>query len=177
MKKLILLLTLITFGNLKAQMMNGGMQNQRQRQMMQTPEKAPEPKFDVELYLGIVVYDLEKTANKISVKLTSDEGITFSDILTNYNNKIKQIKRINSFTLNSSKELVENFQKNAIKNRDFSNQVEVQKKLAADLKPISETLKNEDQKLDADIKKMLSEKQYEKWIKFNKKLNKSFSEE
>lgn len=177
MKKLILLLALITFGNLKAQMMNGGMQNQRQRQMMQTPEKAPEPKFDVELYLGIVVYDLEKTANKISVKLTSDEGITFSDILTNYNNKIKQIKRINSFTLNSSKELVENFQKNAIKNRDFSNQVEVQKKLAADLKPISETLKNEDQKLDADIKKMLSEKQYEKWIKFNKKLNKSFSEE
>lgn len=177
MKKLILLLALITFGNLKAQMMNGGMQNQRQRQMMQTPEKAPEPKFDVELYLGIVVYDLEKTANKISVKLTSDEGITFSDILTNYNNKIKQIKRINSFTLNSSKELVENFQKNAIKNRDFSNQVEVQKKLAADLKPISETLKTEDQKLDADIKKMLSEKQYEKWIKFNKKLNKSFSEE
>lgn len=177
MKKIVFLLALITFGNLKAQMMNGGMQNQRQRQMMQTPEKAPEPKFDVELYLGIVVYDLEKTANKISVKLTSDEGITFSDILTNYNNKIKQIKRINSFTLNSSKELVENFQKNAIKNRDFSNQVEVQKKLAADLKPISETLKTEDQKLDADIKKMLSEKQYEKWIKFNKKLNKSFSEE
>lgn len=177
MKKLILLLALITFGNLKAQMMNGGMQNQRQRQMMQTPEKAPEPKFDVELYLGIVVYDIEKTSKKISVKLTSDEGKTFSDILTNYNNKIKQIKRINSFTLNSSKELVENFQKNAIKNRDFSNQVEVQKKLAADLKPISETLKTEDQKLDADIKKMLSEKQYEKWIKFNKKLNKSFSEE
>lgn len=177
MKKLILLLALITFGNLKAQMMNGGMQNQRQRQMMQTPEKAPEPNFDVELYLGIVVYDIEKTANKISVKLTSDEGKTFSDILTNYNNKIKQIKRINSFTLNSSKELVENFQKNAIKNRDFSNQAEVQKKLAADLKPISETLKTEDQKLDADIKKMLSEKQYEKWIKFNKKLNKSFSEE
>ena len=97
--------------------------------------------------------------------------------MTNYNNKISQIKRINSFTLNNSKELVENFQKNAIKTRDFSNQVEVQKKLAADLKPISETLKTEDQKLDAYIKKLLSEKQYQKWIKFNKKLNKSFLEQ
>lgn len=177
MKKLIFLLTLITFSNLKAQMMNGGMQNQRQRQMMQTPEKAPESKFDVELYLGFVVYDIEKTANKISIELTSDEGKSFLDVLTNYNNKINQIKRINSFTLNNSKELVENFQKNAIKTRDFSNQVEVQKKLAADLKPISETLKTEDQKLDADIKKLLSEKQYQKWIKFNKKLNKSFLEQ
>ena len=73
--------------------------------------------------------------------------------------------------------MVENFQKNVIKARDFSNQVEVQKKLAADLKPISETLKTEDQKLDADIKKLLSEKQYQKWIKFNKKLNKSFLEQ
>ena len=145
--------------------------------MMQTPEKAPEPKFDVEQYLGIVVYDIEKTANKISIELTSDEGKSFLDVLTNYNNKISQIKRINSFTLNNSKELVENFQKNAIKTRDFSNQVEVQKKLAADLKPISETLKTEDQKLDAYIKKLLSEKQYQKWIKFNKKLNKSFLEQ
>ena len=124
-----------------------------------------------------MVYDIEKTANKISIELTSDEGKSFLDVLTNYNNKISQIKRINSFTLNNSKELVENFQKNAIKTRDFSNQVEVQKKLAADLKPISETLKTEDQKLDAYIKKLLSEKQYQKWIKFNKKLNKSFLEQ
>jgi hypothetical protein len=157
--------------------MNGGLQNQRQRQMTQTPQKAPEPNFDVEQYLGIVVYDIEKTAKKSSVKLTSEEGKKFSKILTDYNNKIKQITRINSFTLNSSKEMVENFQKAVIKNGDYSNQVEVQKKLAEDLKPISETLKGEDQKLDAEIKQIISEKQYEKWLKFNKILNKTFSEE
>ena len=113
MKKIVFLLSIMTFCSVNAQFMNGGLQNQRQRQMMQTPEKAPEPKFDVELYLGIVVYNIEKTANKISIELTSDEGKSFLDILTNYNNKINQIKRINSFTLNNSKELVENFQKNA----------------------------------------------------------------
>lgn len=157
--------------------MNGGLQNQRQRQMTQTPDRAPEPNFDVEQYLGIVIYDIEKTAKKISVKLSSDEGKSVSKILTEYNNKIKQIKRINSFTLRSSKEMVENFQKNVIKNRDYSNQAEVQKKLAEDLKPISETMKEEDLKLDAEMKKVLSDKQHDKWIKFNKKLNKTFSEE
>jgi aspartate-semialdehyde dehydrogenase len=79
--------------------------------------------------------------------------------------------------LNSSKEMVENFQRAVIKNRDYSNQIEVQKKLAEDLKPISETMKTEDQKLDEEIKKILSEKQYQKWLKFNKSLNKTFSEE
>lgn len=177
MKKIFFLLALITFGHLNAQYMNGGLQNQRQRQMMQTQEKAPEPNFDVEQYLGIVVYDIEKTAKKINVKLTSDAGKSFSEILTNYNNKIKQIKRINSFTLNNSKEMVENFQRSAIKNRDFSNHAEVQKKLATDLKSLSETMKSEDEKLDVEVKKILSEKEYDKWIKFNKKLNKTFSEE
>ena len=177
MKKIIFLLTIMTFCSVNAQFMNGGLQNQRQRQMMQTPERAPEPNFDVDQYLGIVVYDIEKTAKKSSVKLDSEEGKSFSKILTDYNSKIKQIRRINSFTLNSSKEMVENFQRAVIKNRDYSNQVEVQKKLAEDLKPISETMKTEDQKLDVEIKKILSEKQYQKWLKFNKSLNKTFSEE
>lgn len=161
---------------MQAQYMNGGMQNQRQRQRIQTPDKAPDPKFEVEKYLGIVVYDLEKAAKKSSVKLTSEEGKSFSKIITSYNNKIKQIRRINSFTLRSTKEMVENFQKNAIKNGDFSKQATIQKKMAEDLKPISETMKEEDQKLDADVKKILSEKQYDKWIRYNKKLNKTFLE-
>lgn len=177
MKKNIFLLSIMTFCSVNAQFMNGGLQNQRQRQMMQTPEKAPEPNFDVDQYLGIVIYDIEKTAKKSSIKLESEEGKSFSKILTDYNNKIKQIRRINSFTLNSAKEMVENFQRAVIKNRDYSNQAEVQKKLAEDLKPISETMKTEDQKLDEEIKKILTEKQYEKWLKFNKSLNKTFSEE
>ena len=177
MKKIVFLLSILTFCSVNAQFMNGGLQNQRQRQMMQTPERAPEPNFDVDQYLGIVVYDIEKTAKKSSIKLDSEQGKSLSKILTEYNNKIKQIRRINSFTLNSSKEMVENFQRAVIKNRDYSNQIEVQKKLAEDLKPISEAMKTEDQKLDEEIKKILSEKQYQKWLKFNKSLNKTFSEE
>lgn len=177
MKKLLFLFAAMSFYTVSAQYMNGGMQNQRQRQSMNAPENKPKPNFNVEQYLGIVVYDIEKTAKKIGVKTPSDEGKSFSKILIDYNKKIKEIKRINTFTLNSTKEMVENFQKNVINNRDYSNQAEVQKKLENNLKSVSETLKKEDQKLDADIKKILSEKQHQKWIKYNKKFNKTFAEE
>ena len=177
MKKIVFLLSIMTFCSVNAQFMNGGLQNQRQRQMMQTPERTPEPNFDVDQYLGIVIYDIEKTAKKSGIKLDSEEGKSFSNIITDYNNKIKQIRRINSFKLNSSKEMVENFQRAVIKNRDYSNQAEVQKKLGEDLNPISETMKTEDQKLDEEIKKILSDKQYQKWLKYNKSLNKTFLEE
>jgi hypothetical protein len=43
-------------------------------------------------------------------------------------------------------------------------------------KPIIKTLKEEDKELNLSVKKLLQKKQYKKWIKYNKKLNKSFSE-
>ena len=83
--------------------------------------------------------------------------------------------RINSFLLRSTKEMVENFQKISMKSGDFSQQPEVLKKMNQNLEPLSNTLKEEDKKLDATIKTILSEKQYKNWIKYNKKLNKIFA--
>jgi len=175
MKKYIFLLFVLT--SFLAQSQFGGMRNQRQRQMPQTQQAPPEPNFQVEKYLGIVVYDIEKAAKKTGVKLSSDVGKQFSKLLTAYNKDIKDIRRINSFTLRSTKEMVENFQKNAAKTGDLSNQLEVQKKMADNLKPISETLKIEDVKLAKSIKSILSEKQYKKWLKYNRKLYKVFPKE
>ena len=53
---------------------------------------------------------------------------------------------------------------------------DAQKTVNKNFKPIIETLKEEDKKLNKAIKKVLQPKQYKKWIKYNKKLNKSFSE-
>ena len=64
-----------------------------------------------------------------------------------------------------------------MKTGDFSNQPKVIKTMNENLKPISETLKKEDLIFDKKIKNLLSEKQYKKWIKYNKKLNKVFSKE
>ena len=157
-----------------SQFNNGGMRNQRQRQMPQTQQEPPEPNFKIDKYLGIVIYDIKKAAKKSSIKLSSDEGKKFSSLLTSYNKQVKDIRRINSFTLRSTKEMIENFQKNARKTGDLSNQVQIQKTMGENLKPISETLKIEDRKLDASLVELLSKKQYKKWIKYNRKLYKVF---
>jgi hypothetical protein len=49
--------------------------------------------------------------------------------------------------------------------------------MVENLKPISDTLKEEDRKLNTLIKNILSEKQYKKWLKYNKKMSKIFPKE
>jgi hypothetical protein len=174
MKKIIFLLILGFAFTAQAQYGNRNNQRQRQRSAPRVQQKAPEPKFEVERYLGIVIYDIKKAAKKSSIKLSSKEGKEFSKVVTKYNQTIKDFTRINSFLLRSTKEMVENFQKRAIKSRDFSKQPEVKKKMNENLKPISDILKEKDTKLDTTMKGLLSKKQYKKWIKYNKKLNKNF---
>lgn len=177
MKKYIFLLFVLT--TFLAHSQFGGMRNQRMRQQMpQTQQKPPEPNFDVERYLGIVIYDdIEKTAKKSNVKLSSKEGKQFSKLLTDYNRKVKDIRRINSFTMKSTKEMVEGFQKTARSTGDVSKQAAIQKKMVENLKPIAETLKTEDLKLVISLKELLSEKQYSKWLKYNRKQGKFFPKE
>lgn len=178
MKKLLIFCFVFTSLLTYSQFNNGGMRNQRQRQQLpQTQQAAPEPDFKVERYVGIVIYDIEKAAKKSSIKLKSKEGKVFSKTLTAYNKEIKDIRRINSFTLRSTKEMVDNFQKMAMESRDFSQQTAIQKKMIENLKPLAETLKGEDKKLDASLKEILSEKQYKKWIKYNRKKGKIFPSE
>lgn len=182
MKKYIILLFIFTSLLVQSQFNpRNGRNNQRQRQQRQqipqTAQKAPEPNFEIEKYLGIIVYDLKKVSKKSSVKLSSIEGRKFAKVLTKYNKDIKDIIRINSFLLRSTKEMVESFQKKSRKTGDFSNQPKIQKKMVENLKPISVTLKEEDKKLNNLIRNFLSEKQYKKWLKYNKKMSKIFPQE
>ena len=73
--------------------------------------------------------------------------------------------------------MIDNFQKSSMKSGDFSNQSKVQKTMEENLKPILETLKVEDLKLNTTMKTLLSEKQHKKWIKYNKKIFKTFPED
>lgn len=177
MKKIIFLLILGFAFTAQAQYGNRNNQRRRQNNIPQTEQKAPEPKFEVEKYLGIVIYDIKKAAKKSSIKLSSKEGKEFSKVLKTYNKSIKGITRINSFLFSSTKKMVENFQKNSIKSGDFSMQPMVVKKMSENLKPISDILKEEDVKLDTKMKGFLSEKQYKKWIKYNRRFFKFIKKE
>jgi len=179
MKKTLFYLILCSCFTAQAQYGYGNGQRQRQRQMqpMQPQRKAPEPNFEVEKYIGIIIYDIKKTAKKSGVKLTSEKGKEFSKIITDYNKKTKDIKRINSFLLRGTKEMVENFQKTAMKSGDFSKQATIRKEMNTRLKPIGEVIREEDKKLNKAIKKLLNKKQYKKWIKYNRKKYKNFPKE
>ena len=179
MKKIILLFIFGCAFTAQAQYGNGQRNGQRQQRQgaSQTPQKAPKPKFEVEKFLGIIVYDIKKAAKKTSIKLSSKEGKEFSKVLTKFNKDIKGITRINSFSLKGTKEMVESFQKKSMESGDFSNQRNVQKKMNERLKPIAITLRGEDKKLDKTMKGLLSENQYKKWIKYNKKMHKFFPKE
>ncbi|WP_299047833.1 hypothetical protein [uncultured Polaribacter sp.] len=172
MKQLFFLLALLFTSISYAQFNN----NSRQRQSFPSPQQqqSPKPKFEVEKYVGIIIYDVEKAAKKTGVKLSSTTGKTFSTTLKNYNKSIKDIERINSFVLKSTKNMVESFQKKAIETGDFSNQPKVMKAMNETLKPVSESIQQEDKAFDAKMKSVLSKKQYLKWIKYNRKLNKTF---
>ncbi|WP_158839743.1 hypothetical protein [Polaribacter sp. L3A8] len=175
MKNLILFILLFCAFTTQAQYGYGNNNGrQRQSQMPQTEQKAPEPNFNVERYIGIVVYEIEKAAKKSSIKLSSKEGQEFEKVLTKYNKDIKDITRINTFVLRSTKDLVENYQKKVISTGDNSSQKKVMTTMNENLKPISIILKEEDLKLDKTMKNLLSEKQYKKWIKYNRKIYKVF---
>lgn len=176
-KKIIFLFILSCSLTIQAQY-GYGSNNQSQRNTMQTQQRqAPDPNFNVERFVGIIYYDVTKAAKKSKVKLASENGKKFSKILTDYNTAVKNISRINSFFLSSTKKMVENFQKTASKSGDFSDQQKIMQKMNETLKPIAETLQKEDEKLDKDIKGLLTEKQYDKWIKYNAKLYKFFKKE
>jgi hypothetical protein len=66
MKKILFYLILSSCFTAQAQYGYGNGQRQRQRQMqpMQPQRKAPEPNFEVEKYIGIIIYDIKKNAKK-----------------------------------------------------------------------------------------------------------------
>lgn len=172
MKNIIYVFTILFAINVQAQLGNrGGLRGNRNPiPQPQTKPKAPE--FKVEKYVGFIEYDIEKAAKKTGIDLTSNKGKKFASLLGRYNRDGRDIKRINSFTLRNTKEMVESFQQKAIETGDLSNQQKVQKTMVENLKPIVETIKIEDKKLDDKIFALLSDKQYKKWIKYNKKVNK-----
>ena len=62
MKKIIILFIALISYSSYSQFGNrnqGNRQNQRQRQMPQTPREPPKFKYEVEKFLGIVIYDID----------------------------------------------------------------------------------------------------------------------
>lgn len=164
---LFLLVTL----SMQAQFVGRGV-DPRLTSRQQRPVNDKLPEFNVLKAVGIVKYDYERVIKKSGVKKNSETAKKVKSIITKFNRDINGIKRINSFTMNSMKTTVENTQKKAISSGDFSKIPQVKKDMDAAFKPIIEAVQKKDEELDAALEKVLSKKQFKKWIKYKNKKKK-----
>ena len=175
MKKIILLLLLFFSYSISAQYYNNRDSRRRTRIQNTHVDKRPDNSsvFNINRYLGIVIYDSEKAVKKIGLKPKSEKGKKVKALITEFNKSLKQVIRINTFTFKEVKNYVEASAKKAKKTGDYSEGEKVQKTLKDTLKPFADILEEKETDLDNSLKEILSEKKYKKWNKFKKKAKKT----
>ncbi|MEO0582367.1 MAG: hypothetical protein AAF135_09115 [Bacteroidota bacterium] len=149
---LILGISLLMF-DLQAQSPGGGM----------TP-----PDFDAKKAAGIFQYDLDKVLKKLKVKETPDQQVV-AEALATYNGKMAALSFTHAATF---KELENAFDRNvqiAMQNRDRSQMSGVLSMIKEILPPIKRQVEAEERVLNEALAAVLSEKQNEKWIKYQRR--------
>lgn len=137
----------------------------------QRPQNDKLPEFQPLRFVGLVIYDADKVVKKISVRKKEDVK-KVKAIITKYNGIFNGIKRINTFTFNDIKKSVEAAQKKAVKTQDYSLIESTQKKMLEAFKPIVAEIERQDKSFDAELKTVLSKKQFKKWGKYKLRLKK-----
>ncbi|MEM7552223.1 MAG: hypothetical protein AAF363_21240 [Bacteroidota bacterium] len=125
------------------------------------------PDFDAEKAAGIVIYDYEKVVKKLKVK-DETKAKDIAQAIYEYNIKMDEMVMENGVTLQN---LEDEFQRNvqiAIQNRDRSKMNGVKNEIQQTIPPIRMKTNQEQEKLDEAMKSILDEKQFDKWVKYQK---------
>jgi len=168
MRYFLLLITLLFSFSLAAQRRSGS-RGQSSRALTNTNSSKP-PEFKPNEVAGLIFYDLKKVYKKVSVKDLSDEGKKMAKAINTYNKSIKDIKRINRFSLNELKTVYSVAIKDVVDNRDYTKMTAAQKHIKTVLDPIKRESFKKDSLLNIQLKEFLSKKQFKKWIKFSNKI-------
>jgi hypothetical protein len=125
------------------------------------------PEFDAQKAAGIVTYDYEKVIKKLKVKKdTSVKAVARA--IYDYNIRIDELSMVHTATLeNLEKEFDQNV-RIAMQNRDRSHMNGVKTKIQEIIPPIRMLTNAEQSKLDLAMAAVLDEKQFNKWMKYQK---------
>ena len=164
MKNFILLIILVFSLSATAQRRQGsrGISN---RLLTNTNSSKP-PEFKPNEVAGLIIYDLKK----VSIKEGSAEGKKATKAIRTYNKSIRDLERINTFSLNELKVVYNTAIKEIIDNRDYSKMTAAQKYIKTVLDPIKSESFKKDSILNVQLKEILSKKQLKKWVKFSNKV-------
>ncbi len=147
--------------------------NRRQRVLERAPSQAQAqkfPEFRPEKAIGISIYDLEKVTKKIRLKKSADNYKKVMTVFNDFHKEINQIKRINSFTFVQAKEKISIAQKSTLESRDFSELQAAYKDVSKTFEPIVKIVEEKEKGLDESLEKLLSKKQFKKWVAYKKKV-------
>jgi len=126
------------------------------------------PDFNAEKAAGIFEYDIEEILKKLSISNnTPKQKVT--EALNNYNNKMYNLSIEHSSIF---KELDDEFDRNvkiAMQRRDRSQMNGVKAKIKRVIPPIRMLVVAEEKILNDAMAMMLSEKQNNKWLKYQKR--------
>ncbi|MDO7171279.1 hypothetical protein [Mariniflexile sp. AS56] len=180
MKKFLLVVCVLSFGFSYAQPGGGGGMGGSQSGRGQSNQQREKPEmktFEASKLAGIFNYDDDAAIKKIKIKKNPELILSVRKSIINYNNRINEIALLNKDnfdTLNVYMNAIIKTSKRSSGNqdqRDMSHSDDnpmrvAQNKAKAKIDPVKNAVKKEEEKLNKQLKALLSEKKYSKWLKY-----------
>ena len=123
-----------------------------------------EQKFDAAVEVGIFYYEEEKAIKKIKIKAKKLKYGVKREIIA-YNSKIKEI----SFLKNAELKEVTSIVNAANTPSDRAVIDEIRTRIHKVMNPIKDSIKSFETRLNANLEKQLSQKQYKNWLKYQRR--------
>jgi len=159
----LVIVLLNSFLVLSQQRRNHQQNSQRGQQNKMTPAK-----LKPENMVGILMYDTKKVLKKLKIK-SKKERVIVIRLLKKHNNSNREIKVFNQETFTAAKTFLKTKREEAKQHQDFSVFKEARVKVKKMLLPIRKKVTFERNRLNKSMQKVLSEKEYKKWLKYQKK--------
>ena len=156
MKKIFLVSILMIHSVLSFAQMKGQGQGQTQMSV---------PKFNAEKAAGILKYDEDKVHKKLNIKDTSTKQ-NVSKLLADYNKGIEELMFLNAPKFKKIEQEVNTQREIAMANRDRQAMMGIMEGAREKLAPVKKKVIEANKILNQELEKILTEKQYKKWIKY-----------
>lgn len=163
MKKILFILIAFLTLNVFAQPPGGrGRRGDGQDPSSNNNQKAQ--KFNASNVAGIFYYDIDKAIKKTKVK-KEEKQLSVKKIIKNYNLKVKEISFLNSQKFSDLNLVVNSGSKNILP----EERMKMRKKVNEIIRPIRDEIHELEKELNNNLEEILTEKQFKKWLKYQKK--------
>lgn len=168
MKSLLFILLTISSSVMYAQPGGGGRQggfNQRGNRPSTNVER---PAFNAQKASGIIKYDTDKILKRLKIQKNDSIAPKIKTAFFNYNAAMDQVSLNNKDLFEGIDALVKSTAQGAAQSKDRETFRKTMRLVAENLKPVREKVRDQTSILNNSLEELLSEKQYSKWLKYQK---------